>query len=187
LASDTLSVTVNTGNVAINSVSGEPFRRSLGIKGQLVLFFSLLFGLVVGATAVVSFGFQRSFVLQETVKRGALLAKSLAISAREPLLERDRLTLGSVVQAIRREPDVASAWITDHTGEVVIASDVETPGLQMQGRAIVPAQGQSDRIAFTEPIVYGAPIGSAHIGLGSPREQAVAAPSAASWNEVVAP
>jgi HD-GYP domain-containing protein (c-di-GMP phosphodiesterase class II) len=158
-------------------VSGEPVCRSLGIKGQLVLFFSLLFGLVVGATAVVSFGFQRSFVLQETVKRGALLAKSLAISAREPLLERDRLTLGSVVQAIRREPDVASAWITDHTGEVVIASDVETPGLQMQGRAIVPAQGQSDRIAFTEPIVYGArAIGSAHIGLGLAHvNQAVAA------------
>lgn len=153
-------------NVVTHSLSGVPARRSLGIKGQFVLFFSLLFGLVVGASAIVSFGFQRSFVLQETVKRGTLLAKSLAISAREPLLERDRLTLGSIVQAIRREPDVAGAWITDHTNAVVIASDVHTPGLQMQGRKAAPPPEQTERIAFMEPIVYGSrTIGSAHIGL----------------------
>jgi HD-GYP domain-containing protein (c-di-GMP phosphodiesterase class II) len=156
-----------TSNVSTDSLSGEPVRRSLGIKGQLVLVFSLLFGLVVGATAIVSFGFQRSFVLEESVKRGTLLAKSLAISAREPLLERDRLTLGSIVQAIRREPDVASAWITDHTDAVVIASDVDTPGLQVQGRTAGPPPEQTERLEFVEPIVYGSrTIGSAHIGLG---------------------
>jgi HD-GYP domain-containing protein (c-di-GMP phosphodiesterase class II) len=159
---------VNSGtpNVSTDSLSGEPVRGSLGIKGQLVLVFSLLFGLVVGATAIASFGFQRSFVLQETVKRGTLLAKSLAVSSREPLLERDRLTLGSIVQAIRREPDVASARITDHTGAVVISSDAHTPGLQMEGRTAARAPEQADRIEFTEPIVYGSrTIGSAHIGL----------------------
>lgn len=164
-------------NSSTRSVNAEPARGSLGIKGQLVLFFSLLFVLVVGATAVVSFSFQRTFVVQETVKRGSLLAKSLAISAREPLLERDLLALGSVVQAIRREPDVAGAWIEDHAGKVVIASDAESPGLRMQGRTTLLVSEQSDRMAFVEPIVYAArTIGSAHIGLDLAHvNQAVAA------------
>jgi HD-GYP domain-containing protein (c-di-GMP phosphodiesterase class II) len=157
----------NVATSPINSDRGDPARRTLGIKGQLVLLFSLLFAVVVGATAMISFSFQRSFLLQETAKRGELLAKTLAMSAREPLLDRDSLTLGALVAAIRKEPDVASAWITDHTGTVMIGSDSTRPGLQMAGRGAAPPAAEADRGAVSSaPIVYGSrTIGLAHIGL----------------------
>ena len=96
-----------------------------GIKGRLVALFTLLFVVAVGAMAMASFAFQLNFLVAETSKRGELLAKSLLISVKEPLLDRDLLSLSSAVEAIRREPDVVSAWILDHLGAVVIRSDAE--------------------------------------------------------------
>jgi HD-GYP domain-containing protein (c-di-GMP phosphodiesterase class II) len=144
-----------------------PARRALGIKGRLVLLFSLLFAVVVVATAMISFSLQRNFVLQETVKRGELLARTLAMSAREPLLDQDSLTLGALVAAIRKEPDVAGAWITDHTDRVILGSDSTRPGLQMAGRVATPSAVDANQGEVSSaPIVYGSrTIGWTHISL----------------------
>jgi HD-GYP domain-containing protein (c-di-GMP phosphodiesterase class II) len=144
-----------------------------GIKGRLVLLFSLLFVVVVGAMAMASFAFQLNFLVAETSKRGELLAKSLLISVKEPLLDRDLLSLSSSVEAIRREPDVVSAWILDHQGAVVIRSDAE-PGPRAAGlttvRRLAAARGeppQDDVMVFSAPVTYGPrTIGSVHVGMG---------------------
>ncbi|OGW62597.1 MAG: hypothetical protein A2638_06215 [Nitrospirae bacterium RIFCSPHIGHO2_01_FULL_66_17] len=138
-----------------------------GIKGRLVVLFSLLFVVAVGAMAMASFAFQLNFLVAETSKRGELLAKSLLISVKEPLLARDLLSLASAVEAIRREPDVASAWILDHQGAVVIRSDAE-PGPRAAG--LTAARGEPSRddvMVFSAPVTYGPrTIGSVHVGMG---------------------
>ncbi|MEO5657336.1 MAG: HD domain-containing phosphohydrolase [Nitrospiria bacterium] len=139
--------------------------RAFGIKGRLVALFTLLFGLAVGAMALTSFAFQRAFLVEETAKRGDLLAKSLMMSVRDPLLERDLLGLSSAVEAIRREPDVTAAWIVDHRGKVVLRSDAPAPNLPVKAGSPPAPDGQT-RI-FVTPITYGQrAIGSAHISLG---------------------
>ena len=138
-----------------------------GIKGRLVVLFSLLFVVAVGAMAMASFAFQLNFLVAETSKRGELLAKSLLISVKEPLLARDLLSLASAVEAIRREPDVASAWILDHQGAVVIRSDAE-PGPQAAGLTSGRgAPARDDVMVFSAPVTYGPrTIGSVHVGMG---------------------
>lgn len=139
-----------------------------GIKGRLVLLFSLLFVVAVGAMAMVSFAFQLNFLVAETSKRGELLAKSLLISAKEPLLDRDLLSLSSAVEAIRRETDVVSAWILDHQGAVVIRSDAE-PGPRPAGLAAARGEpARDDVMVFSAPVTYGPrTIGSVHVGMGT--------------------
>ena len=138
-----------------------------GIKGQLVVLFSLLFVVAVGAMAMASFAFQLNFLVAETSKRGELLAKSLLISAKEPLLDRDLLSMSSAVEAIRREPDVVSAWILDHQGAVMIRSDAE-PGPRAAG--LTSGRGalaRNDVMVFSAPVTYGPrTIGSVHVGMG---------------------
>jgi HD-GYP domain-containing protein (c-di-GMP phosphodiesterase class II) len=138
-----------------------------GIKGQLVVLFSLLFVVAVGAMAMASFAFQLNFLVAETSKRGELLAKSLLISVKEPLLDRDLLSLSSAVEAIRREPDVVSAWILDHQGAVVIRSDAE-PGPRAAGLTSGRgAPARDDVMVFSAPVTYGPrTIGSVHVGMG---------------------
>ena len=139
-----------------------------GIKGRLVAFFSLLFVVAVGAMAIASFAFQLNFLVAETSKRGELLAKSLLISAKEPLLARDLLSLSSAVEAIRREPDVVSAWILDHQGAVVIRSEGAEPGPRAAGlTASQDAPSRDDVMVFSAPVTYGPrTIGSVHVGMG---------------------
>lgn len=138
-----------------------------GIKGRLVVLFSLLFVVAVGAMAMASFAFQLNFLVAETSKRGELLAKSLLISVKEPLLDRDLLSLSSAVEAIRREPDVVSAWILDHQGTVMIRSDAE-PGPQAAGLTSGRgAPARDDVMVFSAPVTYGPrTIGSVHVGMG---------------------
>ncbi len=138
-----------------------------GIKGRLVVLFSLLFVVAVGAMAMASFAFQLNFLVAETSKRGELLAKSLLISVKEPLLDRDLLSLSSAVEAIRREPDVVSAWILDHQGAVVIRSDAE-PGPRAAGlTSSRGAPARDDVMVFSAPVTYGPrTIGSVHVGMG---------------------
>lgn len=138
-----------------------------GIKGRLVVLFSLLFVVAVGAMAMASFAFQLNFLVAETSKRGELLAKSLLISVKEPLLDRDLLSLSSAVEAIRREPDVVSAWILDHQGAVVIRSDAE-PGPRAAGLTSGRgAPARDDVMVFSAPVTYGPrTIGSVHVGMG---------------------
>lgn len=138
-----------------------------GIKGRLVVLFSLLFVVAVGAMAMASFAFQLNFLVAETSKRGELLAKSLLISVKEPLLDRDLLSLSSAVEAIRREPDVVSAWILDHQGAVMIRSDAE-PGPQAAGLTSGRgAPARDDVMVFSAPVTYGPrTIGSVHVGMG---------------------
>ena len=131
------------------------------------MFFSLLFVVAVGAMAMASFAFQLNFLVAETSKRGELLAKSLLISVKEPLLDRDLLSLSSAVEAIRREPDVVSAWILDHQGAVVIRSDAE-PGPRAAGLTSGrDAPARDDVMVFSAPVTYGPrTIGSVHVGMG---------------------
>jgi HD-GYP domain-containing protein (c-di-GMP phosphodiesterase class II) len=131
------------------------------------MFFSLLFVVAVGAMAMASFAFQLNFLVAETSKRGELLAKSLLISVKEPLLDRDLLSLSSAVEAIRREPDVVSAWILDHQGAVVIRSDAE-PGPRAAGLTSGRgAPARDDVMVFSAPVTYGPrTIGSVHVGMG---------------------
>jgi len=138
-----------------------------GIKGRLVALFTLLFVVAVGAMAMASFAFQLNFLVAETSKRGELLAKSLLISVKEPLLDRDLLSLSSAVEAIRREPDVVSAWILDHQGAVVIRSDAE-PGPRAAGLTSGRgAPARDDVMVFSAPVTYGPrTIGSVHVGMG---------------------
>jgi len=138
-----------------------------GIKGRLVALFTLLFVVAVGAMAMASFAFQLNFLVAETSKRGELLAKSLLISVKEPLLDRDLLSLSSAVEAIRREPDVVSAWILDHQGAVVIRSDAE-PGPRAAGLTSGrDAPARDDVMVFSAPVTYGPrTIGSVHVGMG---------------------
>jgi HD-GYP domain-containing protein (c-di-GMP phosphodiesterase class II) len=138
-----------------------------GIKGRLVVLFSLLFVVAVGAMAMASFAFQLNFLVAETSKRGNLLAKSLLISVKEPLLDRDLLSLSSAVEAIRREPDVVSAWILDHQGAVMIRSDAE-PGPRAAGLTSGRgAPAHDDVMVFSAPVTYGPrTIGSVHVGMG---------------------
>ncbi|MBI3607212.1 MAG: HD domain-containing protein [Nitrospirae bacterium] len=141
---------------------------TLGIKGRLVLLFTLLFGVAVGAMALASFAFQRDFLVEETAKRGQLLAKSLMMSVRDPLLNRDLLSLASALEAVRQEPDVVSAWVLDHRGAVVMRSDAARPGLQTAGLSSLPTAPLLDHVlTFSAPVTYGPrAIGSVHIGLG---------------------
>ncbi len=139
-----------------------------GIKGRLVVLFSLLFVVAAGAMAMASFAFQRNFLVAETSKRGELLAKSLLISVKEPLLARDLLSLASAVEAIRREPDVVSAWILDHQGAVVIRSEGAEPGPRAAGLTVSHGTpSRDDVMVFSAPVTYGPrTIGSVHVGMG---------------------
>ncbi len=132
----------------------------------MVLLFTLLFGVAVTAMTVLSFAFQRSFVTNETDKRGALLAKSLMMSAKDPLLERDLLSLSSAVEAVRREPDVTAAWVADHQGHTVLRSGATAPTVEGRSGEAAVAATESDAKIFSVPITYGpSAIGSAHVSV----------------------
>jgi HD-GYP domain-containing protein (c-di-GMP phosphodiesterase class II) len=148
------------------------------LRSKLIVLFSLLFVMVIFVVSIFSMKYQERFLAQEIEKRGKLIADNLAVSSRDALLDRDLLTLSSLIGGVQKDTDVAYAYIVDHRNVIIMHSDVTkisapfVPAPQTQAdnsseSSIIRTSGQLlPIIEISQPIQYGEKIiGRAYVGI----------------------
>jgi putative nucleotidyltransferase with HDIG domain len=129
--------------------------------------------LITGAVAFALIRYERVFLIAEGDKRVRMLAENLALNARDPVLVRDELRLGPIIQSVMKDPDAVYALVVDHDRTIVYH-----PNTQLIGRTWADsARDRDDVLEATVPIVAeDTTVGMAIVGLDSAFiEQAVAA------------
>ncbi|MFQ5949878.1 MAG: HD domain-containing phosphohydrolase, partial [Nitrospiria bacterium] len=149
-----------------------------GLKSKLIIVFTLLFVVVIVSLFLFSIEQEKRVLTREIEKRGRLTAANLAMSARDAVLDRDLLTLNSLIGAVQQDKDVIRTFIVDHRDIVLMHSDVTKISTPFSPSAL-PArdasnsypkeskpEGTSPLTEFSEPIRYGDKIiGRAHLSL----------------------
>ncbi len=123
--------------------------------------------LLIAVTCVIGLAlirYLRLFLVEEAGKRAATLAETLAVSARDPLLEADELRLGPVIESIMQDPDAVYAYVLDHEGVVAFHADT-----QLIGSRIVSSSGPPEKLleASAEVVVEDIQVGEAYVGLST--------------------
>jgi hypothetical protein len=106
---------------AVAGAAKRGFRMSL--RWKLSLLITSLVGLAVVLVGLFLLRQQQQSLTAEMTKRGLTIAKSLAASAKAPLITNDELTLLVMVKDAMRDPDVAYVIVADVDGKVLAQSD----------------------------------------------------------------
>ncbi|MCF8039548.1 MAG: HD domain-containing protein [Desulfohalobiaceae bacterium] len=92
------------------------------------------------------------------------MARNMVINARDPLLSKDDLRFGPVIESVSQDEGVRFAYLMNHQGEVLYHSDPERTGEVMIQGALPPENGI---IQASAPIqVEDVLVGTAVVGLG---------------------
>jgi sensor histidine kinase regulating citrate/malate metabolism len=121
-------------------------RPPLALVLKLALPITVLLLTAIVLLGSILLGRAERSLLDETSKRGQLIAQHLANTARSPLLTKDELALSLVVKEGMKESDIVYVVITDHQGTVVAQGDVSRGG---RGRERATAQA----LTVTDPLV----------------------------------
>ena len=95
----------------------------VSLRWKLSLLITSLVGLAVVLVGLFLLRQQQQSLTAEMTKRGLTIAKSLAASAKAPLITNDELTLLVMVKDAMRDPDVAYVIVADVDGKVLAQSD----------------------------------------------------------------
>jgi adenylate cyclase len=162
------------GTPAARGAAGGGIRLPLRLKLSL-----LITALVVLAVLLVGLFLlrqQQDSLTAEMTKRGLTIAKSLAASAKTPLVAGDELTLAVLVKDAMLDPDVAYAVVADTDGKVLAQSDpsaIEGPITRpadlapLKDALLVQRYRKAGRgiVDFAVPLVYShVPIGALYLG-----------------------
>jgi len=107
----------------------------VSLRWKLSLLITALVGLAVVLVGLFLLRQQQQSLTAEMTKRGLTIAKSLAASAKAPLITNDELTLLVMVKDAMRDPDVAYVIVADVDGKVLAQSDASP----IEGPIIRPA------------------------------------------------
>jgi len=148
----------------------------LSLRWKLSLLITSLVGLAVVLVGLFLLRQQQQSLTAEMTKRGLTIAKSLAASAKAPLITNDELTLLVMVKDAMRDPDVAYVIVADVDGKVLAQSDasaIEGPVNRPAG-LLAPKDDvlvQTYRTAggriidFAVPLIYShVPVGGLYLG-----------------------
>jgi len=149
---------------------------SVSLRWKLSLLITSLVGLAVVLVGLFLLRQQQQSLTAEMTKRGLTIAKSLAASAKAPLITNDELTLLVLVTDAMRDPDVAYVIVADVDGKVLAQSDaspIEGP-ISRPADLLAPKDDvliQTYRTAgrriidFAVPLVYSrVPVGGLYLG-----------------------
>jgi class 3 adenylate cyclase len=144
---------------------------------KLSLVVTAFLGLAITLVSAYLLQRQQHDLTAEMTQRGLGMARSLAASARNPLLSNDDLALSLLVQNTMRDPDVAYVILTDPGGRIVAHADLgligqpilRPPGLrQAEGELRVQTYVDDQRgrlIDFAVPLAFSnVPLGALYLG-----------------------
>ena len=148
----------------------------ISLRWKLSLLITSLVGLAVVLVGLFLLRQQQQSLTAEMTKRGLTIAKSLAASAKAPLITNDELTLLVMVKDAMRDPDVAYVIVADVDGKVLAQSDPSP----IEGPIIRPADLLAPKddvliqtyrtagrriIDFSVPLIYShVPVGGLYLG-----------------------
>ena len=148
----------------------------MSLRWKLSLLITSLVGLAVVLVGLFLLRQQQQSLTAEMTKRGLTIAKSLAASAKAPLITNDELTLLVMVKDAMRDPDVAYVIVADVDGKVLAQSDaspIEGP-INRPADLLAPKDDvliQTYRTAgrriidFAVPLIYShVPVGGLYLG-----------------------
>ncbi len=137
----------------------------ISLRWKVGAIVSLLLVSVAAVIAVALVRYERFFLLEEGDKRVRSLTQTLAVSARDALLEGDELRLGPIIQSIMQDPDAVHAFVVDHKGVVAYHSDTQLIGSHLSPAVEREVEGL---LAAAVPVVVeGTTVGTAVVGLSS--------------------
>jgi signal transduction histidine kinase/ActR/RegA family two-component response regulator len=140
-----------------------------GIRAKLVV--SIASAALLAATAFAITTPQRveRQAMRAIAARGKSIAQMTAYSVRAPLAVSDLTAVGAMLQATRRDPDLAYVIVTDSLGKVVAhvrgVSVAADPRL-LDAPALIANGSSDDWVGFSAPIMRGSQrIGSLYLGI----------------------
>jgi len=135
------------------------------LRWKVALSFSVLLLLVASLVFLALLRYQWVFLSKEGDKRANSLAVNMAVTARDPLLAKDELRFGPIIESVTLDREVVFAYITDHLDKILYHSDPERVGEVLVGG--IPVSGQGI-IQSTVPImVEDVQVGMAVVALGA--------------------
>ena len=130
----------------------------------MALSFSGLLLLVVALLFFAFMRYERIFLSLESQKRAHSLANNIVINARDPLLSKDELRLGSLIESVSQNSEVQYAYLMDHRGYILYHSEPAKTGKMLPDGVPSPAESI---IQASVPIeVENIKVGTAVVGLG---------------------
>jgi class 3 adenylate cyclase len=148
-------------------------RFVLPLKVKLGLVITLLVIVTVSLVTALLLRDQQQDLTDEMIRRGLTIARTLAASARNPLLANDELALLLLVRDATRDPDVVYIVIADERGRVVAHRDVGLVGKPLVRPGELQPLGEQLRVqSYTHPehgrvIDFGVPLVFSKVPLGA--------------------
>jgi adenylate cyclase len=148
-------------------------RLRLSLKLKLSLLITLLIVLSVLLVGDYLLDQAKTSLRGEITKRGSTIAQNLAASAKNPLVNRDELTLSLLVRDALKDPDVAYVIVADEDGKIVAHGDLNAIGKKYQRSAsltplanTVLVQSYNDQ-AGGEIIDFAVPLEFSNVRVGA--------------------